>query len=132
MKGPELEVEGLDASLDEQVFAQFGLNSNSDIMFSHSSGNIPAKFVGKTEDGQSKEMIWGLKKDSRYTPESHPHAHILTIKCGSGIISIGGEEKKYKANDVFDIAPNTPHGFTHVGETTVINQKQLYEQRSED
>jgi len=107
--------------VDEKIFVQFGLIDK--IGFPHPNGSIRAKSLGKTQDGMS-EMLWGLRRGSNYPPETHSHGHILTIKHGSGIISIDGEEKVYAPGDTFDIAGNVPHGFISVTETTIVSQKQ--------
>ncbi|MCE9549187.1 cupin domain-containing protein [Candidatus Nomurabacteria bacterium] len=106
--------------VEEQVFRQFGLDINDGLF--HPEGNIPAKFLGK--NGEKKEMLWGIRKGSHYTPETHAHAHTLTIEHGSGIISINGKEVAYKKGDSFEITGNTPHGFIRVDETTIVKQEQ--------
>lgn len=106
---------------DDDIFRRFGLDPDN--WMPHPRGNIPVKFTGNVTDKTSMEITWGIRKGSHYPPETHAHGHVLTIKQGSGVISISGEEKKYAAGDVFDIAPNVPHGFIKVDETTIVHQK---------
>jgi quercetin dioxygenase-like cupin family protein len=117
-----LELNQTPSPTDEETFAKFGLDHTNQIP--HPCGDIPAGFVGITENGNSMEMIWGLRKGSHYPPEQHSHGHILTIKHGSGIISVNGKEQPYSPGSIFDVAGNIPHGFIDVKETTIVNQKQ--------
>ncbi len=107
---------------DRDVFTQFGLSNNDELPHPH--GSIFAKYIGQTPDGQNREMLWGVKKGTSYPPETHKHGHVLTIKHGSGLISIDGKEKAYAPGDIFYIMGNVSHGFIRVDETTVVSQKE--------
>lgn len=106
---------------DQIIFKQFGLDTVNELP--HPQGNIPIKYE-KSPSGKDI-LVWGIRKGTHYPPEVHNHGHVLTIKQGSGVVSIAGEEKHYTVGDVFQITGNTPHGFVKVSETTVVFQEGL-------
>ena len=55
-----------------------------------------------------------------YSPlHSHSWEHEVFILEGEGTVFGGGEERKFKANNVIFIPPNEKHQFKNTGETTL-------------
>ena len=63
--------------------------------------------------------LFEMKPGGHSPFHGHPWEHEVFILEGEGIVLGGGEERKFRANDVIFIPPNEKHQLKNTGEKTV-------------